>query len=151
MAHSGASGKSFWKLLSTFLNKSRIPLIQRILNNGLSVTICKEKAQIFNDYFLHKCTTTDSGCSVQNVPEVVFNTLTNFVISDEKTLKIKRSLKPNKANGCDEISVILIKLSDSALVLPHKMIFTMCLKHGIFPKTWKFANVVSVYKIKRRT
>ena len=40
----------------------------------------------------------------------------------------------------------MIKLSDSELILPLEVIFTNYLKHGIFPKTWKFANVARVYK-----
>ena len=48
-----------------------------------------------------------------------------------------RSLNPNKAHGWDEISVRLIKLSDDALVLPLKIIFTNCLRCGLFPEIWK--------------
>ena len=40
----------------------------------------------------------------------------------------------------------MIKLSDSALVLPLKKIFANCLRCGVFPSTWKCANVVPVHK-----
>ena len=40
----------------------------------------------------------------------------------------------------------MIKLSDVALVTPLKIIFTNCLRHGIFPQIWKHANVVPVHK-----
>ena len=40
----------------------------------------------------------------------------------------------------------MIKLSDVALVLPFKTIFTNCLRRGLFPEIWKYANVVLVHK-----
>ena len=70
----------------------------------------------------------------------------DFVISDEKILSIMLSLNPNKAHGWDEISARMIKLSDSALVLPFRIIFTNCLKCGLFPEVWKYANVVPFNK-----
>ena len=69
-----------------------------------------------------------------------------FAISEEKILNIIRALNINKAHGWDEISVRMIKLSDAALILPLKIIFTNCLRHGLFPEIWKHANVVPVHK-----
>ena len=59
LVRSGASGKYYWKLLNIVLNKSWIPLILSLLDNDLFLTEYKEKAQIFNDYFIRQCTTTD--------------------------------------------------------------------------------------------
>ena len=67
-------------------------------------------------------------------------------MSDENILKIIRSLNPNKAHGWDEISVRMIKLCDSAFVVPLKIIFMSCLRDGTFPDIWKHANVVPVHK-----
>ena len=40
----------------------------------------------------------------------------------------------------------MIKLSDDAQVLPLKTIFMNCLRRGIFPEIWKYANVVPIHK-----
>jgi len=56
------------------------------------------------------------------------------------------SLKTNKANGPDDISVNMIKLSGNALCAPLKLIFNNILTTGIFPKQWKRANVTPVHK-----
>ena len=61
-------------------------------------------------------------------------------------LNITRSLNPNKADGWDGISARMIKLSDAALITPLKIIFTNCLRRGLFPEIWKYANAVPVYK-----
>ena len=40
----------------------------------------------------------------------------------------------------------MIKLSDAALVTPLKIVFENCLGRDLFPKIWKYANVVPVHK-----
>ena len=40
----------------------------------------------------------------------------------------------------------MIKLSADALVLSLEIILTNCLSRGLFPETWKCANVVPVHK-----
>ena len=40
----------------------------------------------------------------------------------------------------------MIKLSDTALITPLKIIFTNCLRRGLFPEIWKYANVVPIHK-----
>ena len=77
--------------------------------------------------------------------------LTEFHLSDEKILKIIRSLNPNKAHGWDEISVRMMKMCDSALIVPLKIIFAKCLSSGVFPDIWKHANVVPVHKKNEKT
>ena len=60
--------------------------------------------------------------------------VSDFVISEEKMLDVIRSLNPNKANGWDEISLRMIKLSDVSLVLPFKIVFTNILRCGLLPE-----------------
>ena len=55
------------------------------------------------------------------------------------------TLNPNKAHGWDEIAIRMIKLSNKSLVTPLKIIFTNCLRRGVFPGIWKCANVVPVH------
>ena len=133
-------------MINTVLNKAKIPIIPPLLENGLFITDFTEKAQLFNDYFILQCMTIDTGSEIPL--ETLRNpiSISDFIISDEKILKIIRSLNPNKAHGWDEISIRMIKLSDVSLVTPLKIIFTNCLRRGIFPAIWKCANVVPVHK-----
>ena len=114
------------------------------MENDIFVLDFTTKAQIFNDYFILQCTTIDTGSQVPNI--VTSNVPTWTHISDEKILKIIRSLNPNKAHGWDEILVRMIKISGDALVIPLKIIFENCIKNGIFPEIWKKANIVPVHK-----
>ena len=146
LANPGTSSKTYWTLINTVLNKVKIPRIPPLLENGLFVTDFAEKAQIFNDYFILQCTTIDTGSEIPQDTPITTALISDFVISEEKILNIIRSLNPNKAHGWDEISLRMIKLSDVALVLPLKIIFTNCLRRGLFLEIWKYATVVPVYK-----
>ena len=70
----------------------------------------------------------------------------DFVISERKVLNIIKTLNPNKAHGCDEISIGMIRMSNISLVTTLKIMFTNGLKRGVFPAIWKCANVVPVHK-----
>ena len=105
-----------------------------------------DKAQLFNDYFARLCSTIDTGSIIPTLTPKTTSTIDDINISDEGLLLIVRSLNPSKARGYDEISVRIIKISDTALVYQPKLIFTNCIRTGIFPDIWKLANVVPVHK-----
>ena len=146
LANPRTPGKKYWSLINTILNKAKVPIIPPLLENGLFISDFSEKAQIFNDYFLLQCTTIDTGSVIPPTVPIPSSLISDFPISDEKILNIIRSLNPNKAHGWDGISVRMIKLSDTALVTPLKIIFENCLRRGSFPEMWKCANVVPVHK-----
>ena len=72
--------------------------------------------------------------------------ISDLNISEEKILNKIRSLNPNKAHGWDEISIRMIKISGASLLTPLRIIFTNCLRQGVFPEIWKCANVVPVHE-----
>ncbi len=146
LANPETGQKTYWSLLNTVLNKARIPVIPPLLENGIFVTDFTEKAHIFNSHFILQCTTIDNGSEIPANNQINSTLLTEFNLSDEKILNIIRSLNPNKAHGWDEISVRMIKMCDSALIVPLKIIFRNCLECGIFPEIWKHANVVPIHK-----
>ena len=146
LANPGTARKTYWSLINTVLNKAKIPIIPPLLENELFITDFTEKAQLFNEYFILQCTTIDTGSQIPQHDPVTTSLINEFTISEEKILNIIRALNINKAHGWDELSVRMIKLSDAALILPLKIIFTNCLRHGLFPEVWKRANVVPVHK-----
>ena len=146
LANPGTSNKTYWTLINTVLNKAKIPIIPPLLENGLFITDFTEKAQLFNDHFILQCTTIDTGSEIPQDTPGIPTQIEDFAISEEKILKIIRSLNPNKAHGWNGISTRMIKLSDASLVTPLKIIFTNCLRSGVFPEIWKRANVVPIHK-----
>ena len=59
--------------------------------------------------------------------------------------KIIRSLDQNKAHGHDENSIRMIKLA-SSMSKPLHLIFRNRIETESFPKEWKKANIIPVYK-----
>ena len=138
--------KMYWSLVSKILNKAKIPEIPPLLENDIFVLDFASKAQIFNDYFILQCTTLETGSEIPyDLPEKM-SKVTEFAISEEKILKIIRNLNPNKVHGWDRTSARTIKMCDESLIVPLRLIFENCLLQGIFPETWKRANVVPVHK-----
>ena len=52
LASHGTSNKKYWSLINTIMNKTKIPIIPSLLENGLFMSDFTEKAKIFNNYFL---------------------------------------------------------------------------------------------------
>ena len=146
LASPWTSSKTYWTLINTVLNKGKIPMIPPLYENELVVTDFAEKAQIFNEYFILQCTTINTGSDIPQDTPVTTPLISDFIISDEKILNIIRLLNPNKAHGWDEISMRKIKVSDIALVLPPRILFANCVRRGLFPAIWKYANIVPVHK-----
>ena len=70
----------------------------------------------------------------------------SFHVTENDILAIIKTLDPNKAHGCDNISIKMIKICSQSLILPLKIIFEHSLKKHKFPEIWKKANVVPVHK-----
>ena len=50
-----SSAKTYRKLLNKLINKGNVPRIPPILYNNKFIVNCKEKACLFNEYFLKQC------------------------------------------------------------------------------------------------
>ena len=68
--------------------------------------------------------------------------INSFQVTEKDILAIIKTLDPNKAHGCDNISIKMIKICSQSL----KIIFEHSLKKGKFPKIRKKTNVVPFHK-----
>ena len=79
-------------LLESFFTFSNVQSALSLkLENGLFVTDFAEKAHIFNDHFVHQCTTIDTGSELPQNFVVTTTSIPDFAISEEKILNIIRS------------------------------------------------------------
>ena len=56
--------------------------------------------------------------------------------------------RSQKAHGCDDLSINVIKIWDTEIVKPSYLIYMKCLETGRFPPNWKKANVLPIHKKK---
>ena len=72
--------------------------------------------------------------------------LSTIDFSTDDILNIIRNLNPNKTHGRDMISIPMIKIYDTSICRPLKLIFQSCLENGDFPNEEKKVNVAPVHK-----
>ena len=106
---------------------------------------CK-KANIFNNFFASICTPIDNTSCLPSFSYRTGSRIKSFQVTENDILAIIKSLDPNKAHGCDNISIKMIKICSQSLILPLKIIFEHSLKKGKFLEKLKKANVVPVHK-----
>ena len=110
------------------------------------ITDFKQKADIFNTYFAEQCQTWEGDTELPNFIHKTNNRLPTVEFSVSDILYIIKGLDSNKAHGNDGISVKMIKICGKSLTIPLAIIFRNCISSGVFPATWKQANVVPVHK-----
>ena len=107
--------------------------IPPLLENGLLVTNFESKANIFNEYFVSQCSETRTRSTLPTFLPRNKSILGSVNIDAGKVLKLILSLDSKKAQGCDAISVSMIKLCDSSVVIPLCIIFKKRLETGVYP------------------
>ena len=56
--------KTYWKIISRFLNNREIPAIPPLLLNGEIISNFSQKASIFNKFFASQCTPLQNSSSL---------------------------------------------------------------------------------------
>ena len=138
--------KTYWKIVNSLMNKCKIPRIPPLLVADKFIINCKEKANIFNEYFLLQCKPISNGSTLPFFQPLTNTRLRSLAISRDSILSMINELNVNKAYGADEISVHMIKLCGNSICLPLHIMFNNIIDKGVFPNTWKMANVTPVHK-----
>ena len=60
--------------------------------------------------------------------------------------KIVRKLNSNKADGCDNMPIRMLKICNTAIAEPLKLIHEKCLDTGRYPHLWKKTIIVPAHK-----
>ena len=104
------------------------------------------KKQRFNNFFASICTPTDNTTCLPSFSYRTGSRIKSFHVTENDILAIIKTLDPNKAHGCDNISIRTIKICSRSHTLPLKIIFEHSIKKRKFPEIWKKANLVPVHK-----
>ena len=113
--------------------KCKVPRIPPLFVRNTFIIICKEKASVFNNFYISRCTPF-----LNDSPLPALNFLTNsrigyFEISSNEINLIIEGLNINKAHGPDNISVNMVKLFGEHLCVSLKIIYDNILETGIIP------------------
>ena len=95
------------------------------------------KKQTFSiTFFASICTPIDNTSCLPSFSYRTGSRIKSFHVTENDILAIVKTLDPNKAHGCDNISIKMIKICSQSFVLPLKVIFKHSFK-GKFPEIWK--------------
>ena len=139
--------KRYWSLIKTLFSGQKVPVFPPLYHNNTIVTDFKVKANMFNNIFSKQCSLLDTDSSLpDNLMPLTNDILDCFEINEEDVISIIQNLKSNKAHGHDNISIKMLKICDISISKPLTLLFKNCLAESVFPKIWKKANVVPIYK-----
>ena len=139
--------KTYWSILKTFYNDKKIALIPPLLINDKFVTDIQTKANIFNKFFAEQCTPLKNDSLLPlNQIFLTQSRLNSLDFNEDEIINIIRALNVNKAHGCDDISIRMIKICDKSLLKPLILLFENSIKDSCYPDIWKRSNIIPVHK-----
>ena len=115
---------------------------------GVSYSDNKSKAVLLNDYFCAQATTPtppEGFC----LPPLHFKTqsrLTSISFTPQEVCTVLKNLDTTKAVGPDKISNRILRNLAQFICYPLCLIFNSSLSSGLFPSSWKLANVSPIHK-----
>ena len=123
LADSNTSSKSYWTILTRLLYNKKLPTIPPLLVDGEMVSDFCKKANIFNNFFASIFTLTNNTSRLPSFSYRAGSRIKSSQVTENDILAIIKSLDPNKAHGCDNISIKMTKIFSQSLILPLKIIF----------------------------
>ena len=93
------------------------------------ITNFQNNANLFNDFFVQQCSVLRNDSALPNMEyKIVRKSIVS--ITEDKIVKIIRKLNSNKAHGCDNMSICMLKICDTPIAEPLKLIYEKCLDTG---------------------
>ena len=101
--------KAYWEIVNTLMNKRKILGISPLLVADKFFTNYKEKANLFNNYFLSQSKPIPNSSTLLMFLYITNVRLETLEINGESILTLTNQLNVNKTHGVDQISVQIIK------------------------------------------
>ena len=118
------SNKKYLSTMKTFIDGKKPPIIPPLLVSNNLISNFREKANIFNVFFIQQCQRIASN-SILPTNQIFYtqNRLRDFDIDCRKILKLVNGLNPHKAHGHDGISIRMVKLCNLKIIKPQLYIY----------------------------
>jgi len=142
------SSKKWWSTVKNLLGKGNNQTYPPIYDddNGCYKYSSKDKADVFNDYFLSHSNIDLTNAELPNIVNETNFKLDNIVATEQEVIDLISSLEINKSTGPDGISSRMLKQAGNAIVPSLTKLINMCLTQNRVPDLWKKANVLPLHK-----
>lgn len=140
--------KAFWSYVKLKSKNSSIPASMSYEGNTANSTeqICSLFSEYFHSTFLNQILNNSNDVVGGDVSVESFQSLNFIEVSEEKVLKLLKTLDISVSAGPDDIPPLFITRCASSLVQPVVMLFRRSLSEGVVPKLWKAAFVTPIHK-----
>ena len=99
---------------------------------------------------LNKCFATKFSApftdELPDAPVLQSQGLSSFHVPPGRVAQLLRELSPHKACGPDGLSARILRECAEEFAIPLDIICRLSVRSGVFPSTWKRANIIPVYK-----
>ena len=142
------AGKVIRHFVKSNSSTSPIPPLCSALPNGNNQWHFNnlDKANCLNDYFASISTVNDEHTELPSFSKFTDNSLSQIHCTEHEIENIIEVLNPNKASGDDGISHKMLKGVSKSVSKPLCILLNRSFDEGIFPDTWKLANVIPIFK-----
>ena len=148
---SAKSSKLYWKLLKNVFKiktKTEIPPLQNIDEHGNAHIIYNDidKVESLNNYFASISCLVGDEPALPEFSLLCTDVLDKIEIFEQDISDVISTLQVNKAIGPDNISHKMLKETIHSVSVPLCLLFNRSLRECVFPKQWKSANVLPLFK-----
>ena len=146
---------NMWKHLGNLLNpekKKKHMMINKISNNGVTVTDNDEIANTMNEHFctignrLQDKIPHDSGSFREYLPPRNERSFFITPVTAEEILKEIKQLNPRKATGSDGIGGKILQLCPDIFAVNLEKIYNQSIQRAEYPSDMKLAKVLALFK-----
>lgn len=138
--------KQWWSVIKSMLGKGADDSYPPLEHNGKQINDNSDKASLFNTFFLSHCKLDTSQAELPRFNSKTDIKLSEIVITEKEVIDQIKCLETKKASGHDGISSRMIKEAGFSIVTSLTKLLNMSLEKGIFPDSWKKANVIPLHK-----
>ena len=135
--------KRYWSFVKSL--KSCATMSPVLEWKGRVVADVLERANVFNSCFSNKFSDPHRG-PLPEAPVLNAPGLASFEVPPGRVAQLLRDLNPHKACGPDGISARIMRECAEELAVPLEIICCLSVRSGVFPSSWKRANVIPVHK-----
>ena len=135
--------KRYWSFIKALKSSGHVSPVLEC--NGELVKDAAAKANCQNKCFAAKFSAPYTA-ALPEAPALQSQGLSSFYVPPGRVAQLLRELSPHKACGPDGLSARILRECAEEFAIPLDIICRLSVRSGVFPSTWKRANIIPVYK-----
>ena len=138
--------KKWWSITKRLCGNNA-PSIPAIIENNVPIVDRKDKATLYNEFFVAQTVLPDSNNAPPSLPlHSAGTSISSVLATRDEILNLMRKVDVSKACGHDGIGNRIIKLCADGFHQSFTDFINLSFKLATYPSEWKRANVIPLFK-----